>query len=227
MMIGGISGLLLQMLHPQALAGVWDHSNFREDMLGRLRRTARFIATTTYGDRADAEALIAKVRRIHGQVKGSLPGGQSYSAEDPRLLAWVHVAGETSFLEAWIRHAEPEMPARDQDRFFADVAVIGIMLGAEPVPRSRSEAEALIKAFLMELRADERTRIVRDHILRPRGAGLATLPVQQLLGGAAVALLPGWARSMHGLRGPGLTAPAITAGVRGLGTSLRWALSPR
>jgi uncharacterized protein (DUF2236 family) len=215
------------MLHPAALAGVWDHSNFRKDMLGRLRRTARFIAMTTYGHRDDADMLIAKVRRIHAQVQGDLPDGRRYSAEDPRLLAWVHVTGEMSFLEAWIRHAQPHMSRADQDRFFADVAVIAERLGADPIPRSRSEAEALIESFVPELKPDQRTATVRDLILRPPGTGLAALPVQQLLSQAAVALLPDWARRMHGLRRHALAQPAISAGVRGLGTSLRWALAPR
>src|SRR4051795_3919717 len=75
MMVGGIAGLLLQMLHPAVLAGVWDHSNFRQDMHGRLRRTARFIATTTYGASEDAHAAIARVRAIHDRVSGTLPDG--------------------------------------------------------------------------------------------------------------------------------------------------------
>ena len=87
MMVGGIAALLTQMLHPKALAGVWDHSDVHDDMLGRLRRTARFIAVTTYGDRDAAEAAIAKVRRIHEQVHGKLPDGTAYRADDPHLLA--------------------------------------------------------------------------------------------------------------------------------------------
>jgi uncharacterized protein (DUF2236 family) len=196
-------------------------------MLGRLRRTARFIATTTYGDRADAVELIGRVRRIHGHVQGRLPDGAPYSAEDPRLLAWVHVTGEISFLDAWIRHAEPQMTKADQDRFFADVAVVAELLGADPIPRSRAEAEMLMESFRPELKADHRTRVVRDLILQPTATGLATLPVQQLLSRAAVALLPDWARRMHGLRRNTLAQPAIAAGVRGLGSSLRWALARR
>src|SRR5271166_1288622 len=91
MMVGGVAGLLLQMLHPAVLAGVWDHSNFRTDMQGRLRRTARFIALTTYGGQADAEAVIARVRGIHDRVHGTLPDGSPYAANDASLLAWVHV----------------------------------------------------------------------------------------------------------------------------------------
>src|SRR5438874_2425453 len=92
MMIGGVASLLMQMLHPSALAGVWDHSNFRQDMRGRLRRTAQFIAGTSYGARGEAERLIARVRAIHDRVTGVLPDGTPYSANDPALLTWVHVA---------------------------------------------------------------------------------------------------------------------------------------
>src|SRR5688500_2812244 len=122
MMVGGVAGLLLQMLHPAVLAGVWDHSNFRADMHGRLRRTARFIALTTYGGRDEAEAAIARVRRIHDRVGGALPDGAPYAANDPSLLAWVHVTEATCFLDAWIRYAEPGMPAAHQDRYFAEMA---------------------------------------------------------------------------------------------------------
>ncbi|MEN0107769.1 MAG: oxygenase MpaB family protein, partial [Pseudomonas sp.] len=92
MMIGGISALLLQALHPLALAGVWDHSNFREDLLGRLRRTGQFISGTTYGNTRDANWLIDKVRSIHLQITGTAKDGRPYAASDPALLTWVHVA---------------------------------------------------------------------------------------------------------------------------------------
>ena len=103
MMVGGIAALLTQMLHPGALAGVWDHSDVHANMLRRLRRTARFIATTTYAQRDSALQAIAKVKAIHEQVSGTLPGGGEYRATDPWLLAWVHVAGAINFLDGWRR----------------------------------------------------------------------------------------------------------------------------
>ncbi|MGL4964897.1 MAG: oxygenase MpaB family protein, partial [Inquilinus sp.] len=118
MMVGGVAALLLQMLHPAVLAGVWNHSNFRTDMRGRLRRTARFIALTTYGGREEAEATIERVRAIHSRVRGVLPDGSPYAANDASLLAWVHLAETTCFLDAWIRYAEPGMSVADQDRYF-------------------------------------------------------------------------------------------------------------
>src|SRR5260370_32062273 len=121
MMVGGIAGLLLQMLHPGVLAGVWDHSNFRADMHGRLRRTARFIALTTYGGQAEAEAAIARVRSLHDRVGGTLPNGTPYAANDPELLAWVHVTEATSFLHALIPYVEPAMPSFHQRPYFQEV----------------------------------------------------------------------------------------------------------
>ena len=118
MMVGGVRGLLLQMLHPHALQGVLDHSNFRTDMHGRLRRTARFIAVTTFGHRDDAMAAVDRVNRIHAKVGGTLPDGTAYSATDPRTLAWVHVAEATSFLAAYLRHVRPDMPGSEQDEYY-------------------------------------------------------------------------------------------------------------
>src|SRR6185312_7519890 len=91
MLAGGLAALTLQTLHPLALAGVWDHSNFRGDLLGRLRRTTAFVGGTTYAPRTQAEALIAHVRQIHGHIVGHAEDGQPYSANDPHLLTWVHV----------------------------------------------------------------------------------------------------------------------------------------
>jgi uncharacterized protein (DUF2236 family) len=223
MMVGGIAGLLLQMLHPAVLAGVWDHSNFRTDMHGRLRRTARFIALTTYGGRAEAEAMLARVRGIHGHVKGVLPDGMPYYANDPALLAWVHVTESVSFLAAWVRYAEPGMSGADQDRYFDEMARIGGALGADPVPRSRGEARRLMATMRPQLRFDARTREVAGLVLNQPARNKLAEPLQALTMQAAVDLLPDWARRMHGLESPALTRPLVRAGTLGVARTLRWA----
>jgi uncharacterized protein (DUF2236 family) len=223
MMVGGVAALLLQMLHPAVLAGVWDHSGFRQDMLGRLRRTARFIAVTSYGSREQAAAAIERVRQVHGHIHGTLPDGTPYHADDPRLLAWVHVSEAVSFLQAWIRYAEPDMSTADQDRYFAEFAVLARRLGADPVPASRGEAAALIADMRPELRFDERTREVAHILLNQPAPNLATLPFQALTFGAAIDLLPPWARAMHGLPAPLLTRPAVRGGTQAIASTLRWA----
>ena len=145
MMVGGVRGLLLQMLHPHALQGVLDHSNFRTDMHGRLRRTARFIAVTTFGHREDAMAAVGRVNRIHAKVGGTLPDGTPYAARDPRTAAWVHIAEASSFLAGYLRHARPDMPRGEQDEYYAQMAVIGCALHADPVPTSVAEADAIMR----------------------------------------------------------------------------------
>jgi uncharacterized protein (DUF2236 family) len=223
MMVGGVTALLLQMLHPAVLAGVWDHSSFRHDMLGRLRRTARFIAVTGYDSREAAEAAIEKVREVHLKVRGTLPDGTPYAADDPRLLAWVHVTEAISFLSAWIRYAEPGMSVADQDRYFAEFAIIAEALGADPVPRTRAEAEALIAEMRGELKSDARTRDVARMVLDQPAPNLVVKPFQEMIFHAAVDLLPAWAREMHGLSGPRFATPAVRLGTRGIANLMRWA----
>jgi uncharacterized protein (DUF2236 family) len=223
MMVGGVAALLLQMLHPAVLAGVWDHSAFRRDMLGRLRRTARFIAVTTYGARGEAEAAIDRVRAIHAQVSGTLADGSAYRADDPALLAWVHVSEITSFLAAWRRYGEPRMRAADQDRYIAEMARIARPLGADPIPASRAEAERLIASVRPTLRTDPRTREVVRLLLRQRPPRLALMPFQAVTFQAAIDLLPGWARRMHGLADPPFARPLLRAGTFGLAKTMRWA----
>ena len=223
MMVGGVAGLLLQMLHPAVLAGVWDHSNFRADMHGRLRRTARFIALTTYGGKAEAEAIIARVRGIHEHVRGVLPDGTAYAANDPALLAWVHVTEATSFLDSWIRYAEPGMRMAEQDRYFAEMARVAEALGADPVPRSRTEARALIEATRSWLRCDARTREVAQLVLSQPAPHKLAGPLQALTLQAGVDLLPAWARHLHGLHAPLVSRPFVRAGTLGVAQTLRWA----
>ncbi|MFL6830392.1 MAG: oxygenase MpaB family protein [Sphingomicrobium sp.] len=222
MMVGGIAALLTQMLHPKALAGVWDYSDVHSNMLGRLRRTARFIAVTTFGHRDRAEAAIAKVKAIHAQVHGMLPDGTEYRATDPWLLAWVHVAGAINFLDGWRRYAEPRMSRADQDRYFAESGEIARLLDANPVPQTRADAERLIADFRAELRSDERTRTFRDLVLKAPAPSIAETAVQMLLMNAAVDLMPDFAREMHGLSRPFLP-PMVRGATYSLARTLRWA----
>jgi uncharacterized protein (DUF2236 family) len=222
MMIGGVSGLLLQMLHPAVLAGVWDHSNFRADMHGRLRRTAKFIAVTTYDSADNGVAAIDRVRRIHAQVRGVLPSGAPYDATDPALLAWVHVTEATSFLNAWMRYAEPGMSRADQDQYFAEMATVAERLGADPVPRDRATAEALIQSMRPTLLTDDRTREVARLVLKQTMGSRTTDSASRIIMQAGVDLLPAWARHMHGLPVP-LDLPVIRAGAASMARTLRWA----
>ena len=222
MMVGGVRGLLLQMLHPHALQGVLDFSNFRSDMHGRLRRTARFIAVTTFGHRDAAAEAIARVNRIHEQVSGTLPDGTPYSARDPRTLAWVHLAEALSFLDAYLAYVRPDMPRAEQDEYFRQFAVIARMLGADPVPETRHEAEALLREFQRDLHGSAEAREIARLVLdaKPEAAPAA---VQRAIATAAVERLPSFARGMLGLDRPGLAALPARFATRTIGRTLRWA----
>lgn len=222
MMVGGVAALLMQMLHPGALAGVWDHSNFRHDMLGRLRRTAQFVSGTTYGSTDQAERLIARVRAIHARVGGTLPDGTPYTADDPALLTWVHVAEVSSFLKAHLRYRDPAFPPAEQDRYLREIALVPRRLGAVDVPDSRAALRDYFTAVRPHLRADARTREVARALLDQPAPNPALAPIAALMLQAGVDLLPGWAAAMHGF--PRGSRPGVRIGVRGAALVLRWAL---
>jgi uncharacterized protein (DUF2236 family) len=225
MMVGGIAALYLQMLHPGALAGVWDHSDFRKDMLGRLRRTANFIAGTTYGDRSEAQALIDHVRRIHDQVAGELPEGVPYSANDADLLTWVHVAEVSCFLAAYLRYVDPGFPAEEQDRYYREYAEVARRLGATGVPASRAEVAAYLRDTLPRLRYDHRTRAVAAALAAQPAPSAAAAPAMAAAFDAARDLLPDWASTLHGFQLSPARRAASRAAVKVLGHAMRWALT--
>ena len=222
MMTGGVRALLLQMLHPHALQGVLDHSNFREDMHGRLRRTARFIAVTSFGHRDDAMKAIERVNRIHAKVGGILPDGSPYSATNPRTLAWVHVTEAQSFLAGYLRHVRPDMPGSEQDEYYRQFATIARALGADPVPETRREVDALIREMRSDLKPSPAAREVAQLVLSQRPENTPPA-IQRMIGAEAVAMLPDWARNMLQLRRPMLTAIPARAATWGMGRTLRWA----
>ena len=225
MLVGGISALLLQMLHPLALAGVVDHSNFRTDMLGRLSRTATFIAGTTYGSRQDAERLIARVRKVHLTVVGTAPDGRPYAADDPVLLTWIHVAEVSSFLRAYLRYVDPSLPVAAQDRYYDETARVAERLGALEVPRSAAAVAAYFDELRPMLAVTEHTREVTRLLI---GAPAPSAPAK-LLGrvfmSAGIDLLPAWAQALTGFDtlAP-VRGPAASAGVRAVAPVFRWAL---
>lgn len=224
MLIGGISALLLQALHPLALAGVWDHSNFREDMLGRLRRTGQFISATTYGSHADAERLIERVRHIHQHIRGQAADGRPYSADDPALLTWVHVAEVSSFLKSHLRYLDPALPDAERDRYFDEIALVAERLGATDVPRSRAAVDSYLESIRPQLRCDERSReIVRVLLAAPAPSRLAE-PFGRLMMQAGIDLLPDWAAEMLELHQSPTQRQLIRAGVRRTAPVLRWAV---
>lgn len=198
MLAGGLAALSMQTLHPRALAGVWDHSNFRGDLVGRLRRTTSFVGGTTYAPRAASEALIEHVRRIHLHITGVDEDGRPYAASDPDLLTWVHVTEAYSFLQGYRRYSHIAMPPEAADRYYDEVRRIAEALGAARVPASEQEVAEYFRRIRPELAFTERSRIVLDLLGRVRlpvpAAGLS----RDLFLLAGEALLPDWANGMLG-----------------------------
>lgn len=226
MFVGGLRAILLQSLHPLAMAGVAEHSDYRADPWGRLQRTADFLAATTFGTEEQARRACAVVRRVHGRVQGTAPDGRPYSANDPHLLRWVHVAEVDSFLAAHDRYGETRLGPRQRDRYVADMARIAAELGVPDPPRDVASLRRTIGSYRHELAGTSAAREAARFLLTPPLPPVAVGPYA-LLGAAAVGLLPVWAR--RPLRLPWLPL-AETFAVRPAGQALvaglRWALVP-
>ena len=225
MLSGGLCALMLQTLHPAALAGVWDHSNFRDDLVGRLRRTTNFVAGTTYAGCDTARQLIARVRHIHARVRGVTETGEPYDAEDPRLLTWVHVTEAYGFLEGY-RRAYGPVPGADADRYYDETRRVAEALGARDVPRSEADVGTYFASVQSRLAFTARSRTVLQVLRRMR------LPVplpgfsRDVVLGAATTLLPAWAVDRI-QPGPAqrIGAQAASATVRGLAPLFRAGLN--
>ncbi|MFQ6575139.1 oxygenase MpaB family protein [Pseudomonas sp. UM16] len=224
MLVGGISALLLQLLHPLALAGVWDHSNFRQDLLGRLRRTSQFISGTTFGSTRDANWLIEKVRTIHLQVVGNAADGRPYAASDPDLLTWVHVAEVSSFLAAHLRYRDPNLSLTEQDAYYAEIALIAERLGARNVPHSRQQIADYLHAMRPQLHCDQRSHEVVQVLLDAPAPSRLAQPVGNLMLRAGIDLLPDWASDLLELQQPPLQRRLIRLGIHSTAPVLRWAM---
>jgi len=224
MFVGGIRALLLQSLHPLAMAGVAQHSGFKGDPWGRLQRTSHFLAVTTFGTSDDAEQMVGAIRHVHERVRGTAPDGRAYAATDPHLLRWVHVAEIDSFLAAHQVFGADPLDQAGRDGYVADAARVAEALGVGDAPRTEAELVAQIEAYRPELRSTPEAReAARFFLLNPPLPVLARFGYGPLAA-AAVGLLPRWARRSLWLPTPpaagSLTRPAGHAATR----TIRWAM---
>lgn len=150
-LFAGVRALLLQACHPSAIAGVEDHSNYREDVLGRLRRTVAYVTLSVFGSTEEAETMASRVKRAHGAVKGVRDDGKPYDASDPRLLLWVHIALVDSLLTCHQTFGKSRLSERDCDRFISEQSNILALLGVENGPRNRAELRDAFESFSGEL----------------------------------------------------------------------------
>ena len=225
MFVAGIRALLLQSLHPLAMAGVAGHSGYQGDPWGRLQRTSTFLATTTFGTIEDAEAIIAKVRGIHARVRGKAPDGRPYAASDPHLLKWVHIAEADSFLRTHQRYAVTPLTPAEADEYVAQSCVVATRLGVIDPPTTVAGLDAAIESYRGELEGTAAARDAARFLLLHPPLPWSARPGYSALAAAAVALLPLWARFPLALPYLPLSERAIALPVGGAATSvIRWAL---
>ena len=191
MMIGGISSLVLQALHPKALAGVWDHSSFRDDLKGRLGRTAFFIAATTYGSNEMANNAINRVNQIHQKVTGLDEFNQPYREADPNLLAWVHLTETRSFMRSYESYRSESLGTQQKDQYFAEMKMLGEKLGATHLPDSYAGTELAIQQYLPQLHYGERAKTIIS-LLEHFPSKLSSKPFVKMISRAGFLNLPHW-----------------------------------
>ncbi|CAG7647869.1 oxygenase MpaB family protein [Actinacidiphila bryophytorum] len=227
MFVGGLRALLLQSLHPSAMAAVAAHSGYRGDPWGRLQRTSHFLAVTTFGTASDAEAAVAHVRGIHARVSGTTPEGEPYRAADPHLLGWVHAAEVDSFLRAHRRYGARPLDDAGYDAYVADTAHVARALGVLDPPRDQAELAAQLDAYRPELRASPQAREAARFLLLDPPLPWAARPAYAVLAANAVALLPLWSRVPLGVPYlPLVEETGVRLAGHGLTRVIRWALTP-
>ena len=226
MFVGGLRALLLQSLHPLAMAGVAQHSDYKGDPWGRLQRTSTFLAVTTFGTAADAKRAVDRVRGIHRRVHGQAPDGRRYRAAHPHPLQGVHIAGGASFMSAH-RQTGPKPPDQGgRDGYGADPGRVPAALGVPDPPRTEAELAKQIADYRSELcSTDAALEAARFLLITPPLPLLARAPYG-VLAATAVSMLPPWARSPLRLPYlPPVEATAIRLAGRIVVGGIRWAMA--
>ena len=209
--VAGLRALMIQALHPLAMAGVDQHSDWRADPLGRLAATSAYLANITFGERAVAERAASRVRRIHEHVTGVDPEtGQPYAASDPALLLWVHCALVDSNLAARELFGTP-LPPDDADRYIEEMVIAAQLVGVpvQIVPDSRAALSIYLASAAPQLLCTAAARESMAYLLDPPGLDPEVAEIWQDIREATLISLPAWARDLYGY-----TAPDLTAGRR-------------
>ena len=194
--VAGLRALLMQALHPLAMAGVDQHSDWRQDPVGRLAATSAYLATVTFGDRAAADRAAARVRRVHEHVKGDFDG-EPYSASDPTLLLWVH----TTFVDSGLTGCELFGTPVDADAYVREMAISAALLGVpeEQIPTDSASLSSFITSLVPRLTLTPAARESAAYLLDPPGMEEEIADLWQEIRNAVLISLPSWALSLYGL----------------------------
>jgi uncharacterized protein (DUF2236 family) len=204
--VAGLTALMVQALHPLAMAGVDQHSFWREDPVGRLAATLRYEVTITFGDTESARRASGRVRRVHEHVRGVDPvTGQPYEAGDPALLLWVH-AGLVVANLATSRLFGTPLSAADTDQYIAEMVNAAELVGipAAQVPSSQQELDRYLDSVRPQLQCTPAASESMSYLLDPPGLDEAVAEIWQDVRDGAVGALPDWAREMYGYQAPRL-----------------------
>ena len=194
MFIGGLRALLLQSLHPLAMAGVANYSDYRQDPWGRLQRTADFLAATSFGPAHEAQRIVDRVKAVHVKVNGVARDGRKYSATDPHLLKWVHIAEIDSFLYTYQKFSKARLDQAGRDGYVKDAAFVARAVGVIDPPETEAELREMINAYRPELKSTPESRDAAKYLLfKPPLPGAAKI-AYWLLMVATVSTLPAWTR---------------------------------
>lgn len=226
MFVGGLRALLVQSLHPLAMAGVAGHSGYRGDPWGRLQRTSAFLAMTTFGPIPEAEALLKKIRRIHSKVRGTAADGRPYSASDPHLLRWIHLTEVDSFLDAFGRFGAVPLTPAMRDEYVSQSGLVSGKLGVIDPPTTYAEVQTQLRAYRPELQSTPEAKDTARFLLLNPPLPLVARPGYALLTTAAVSSLPRWARRYLAIPRIPVAEGVVGQGMGRVGTSvIRWAMS--
>jgi uncharacterized protein (DUF2236 family) len=227
MFIGGLRALLLQTLHPLAMAGVANHSDYRTDPWGRLQRTADFLASTTFGPEQEAQRIIDRIKQVHNSVQGTASDGRPYSANDPHLLRWVHVVEVDSFLRAHTRFGQQKLTQEQRDGYVEDMSQIAAKLGVTEPPKTEQALKDQLRSFKGELCSTAESRDAIKYLMFSPPLPYPARAAYYALVAATVSTLPAWSRKM--LRVPYLPFTERFA-LRPLGVGItqafRWITDP-
>jgi len=227
MFIGGLRALLLQSLHPLVMTGVAQHSDYKNDPWGRLQRTADFLVSTTYGPAQEAQRTIDRIKFVHTKVQGVASDGRPYSANDPHLLRWVHVAEVDSFLAAYQRYGANKFDQSDRDRYVADMAVIARALDVPNPPETERELQEQLDSYRPELSSTEESRDATRYLTAKPPLEFPARAAYTALVAAAISTLPQWSRSLLGVPYLPITEKfALRPIGDGITRILRWATLP-
>jgi len=223
LLVGGLSSLLLQTLHPLVMSGVSDHSDYRVDPLGRLNRTGKYVAATTFGKAEIAQQMVDTVNAIHKKIIGNTPKGIDYDATDSHLLKWVHITEVFCFLHAYQTYGPKKLDKSEMDSYVAQMSSVVKKLGVIDPPLTYSELESDLHMFRSECETSFQSEEALKFLLTPSFIPATAKPAYVLVSAAALHLLPLWVRKMLLVPLPPVITPlAVKPSTKYLIKTLRW-----